>query len=691
VNTTTAKFNRRRFLKLAGVAGALALPTLLGYDLLCEAQGELPPSLSPYAPSKVLESWPAEPTAASPILLLIHEQAQNPFGLYLAEILRAEGLNCFQVAYLSQLERAPLAWFDQVLLAEGPLNNGQAELLESYVMKGGRLVAMRPDARLAALFGLERRGGSTAEGYLQVAADHPVGQGIASETLQFHGTADHYRLVGAETIAWLASDAETCTGFPALTIHTYGQGQAALWAFDLARSIAYTRQGNLAWANQERDGFFAVRAPDMFKGWIDLDRLAIPQADQQQRLLANLMGALSQGTRPLPRLWYFPGAVKTIFIATTDAHQSSASAIEEVLARVEQRGGHISIYYAPPLQEELQRAISRARFLVTSQPLLRETLVQHFRAATPAHIAQWRAQGHEFALHPYVGCNDRICAYYLDDILATPDLATGWRRFWQQFTGLGYGPVPPTVRTHCVLWTGWVETARLQATYGIRMNLDYYHIGPSFQQKTGEWVYGHFTGSGLPMKFVDEQGRILNIYQQLTQLADDHLLNLQWGGQVKLSAEAAVAVSKILLQRSLAGDHSAIAANFHTDPFDFGGQPAAEAARWLEGTLDYAADQGIPIWSALEWLHYTEARHDANLEGIEWQPGTKRLNFRLAVPTATDVDLAVMIPLRHGSATLSQVEVDGFLLKHHERKVAGVDYGWVSLKANSCQIAVTYA
>jgi hypothetical protein len=682
------KIGRRRFIKLALATGACAVPALMGYGFVREAQGESPPDGSPYAPVDVVESWPAHPEAASPILVLVNGNADNPFGLYLAEILRAEGLNCFQIGRASDLGSAPLEWYDLVLLAEGSLGDAQVELLEGYVAQGGRLVAMRPDARLAPLLGVEHVAGNTAEGYLQVDAAHPIGQGIPTETLQFHGAADHYRLAGAQAVAWLASDAEMRTDFPGVTLHHYGQGQAALWAFDLARSVAYTRQGNPAWANQERDEFHHIRASDMFEEWIDLDRLTIPQADEQQRLLANLLSALSHDARPLPRLWYFPGAAGAMLIATGDSHRNPASAIEDVLARVEERGGHMSIYYSVPINEEWRRVASRARFLATDLPIVEGALAGRFTSVTPSHVADWRARGHEFALHPYVGEAGDMCGRYTD-----PGLEAGWRRQWREFTGLGYGPVPPTTRTHCILWTGWAETARVQASHGVRMNFDYYHIGPSFQTKAGEWVYGHFTGSGLPMKFVDEQGRILNIYQQLTQLADEHLLDkIPWlGDWPKMSAEAAAEVSRTLLRRSLAGGYSAIATNFHVDPFRLGGEATSEAGRWLEETLDFAVAHDVPIWSAEEWLRFTELRHDTNLESVQWHPAARQLSFQVAAEAAPEAELTLMVPLQHGDVTLVQVEIDGVVEKHGERAVGGVRYAWVTVEAGPHRVVAKYA
>lgn len=674
---SSRQLNRRRFLKLAGAVGVVVAPMVIGYGLIRDIQGELPTPGSPYAHIDKLKSGMLSGKISAPILLLVNERSYNPFGLYLAEILRAEGLNCFQVADSSTLERIPLEQFDMVLLAEGTLNNSQSELLERYVAAGGGLVAMRPDAHLAALFGLEQVGGVITEGYLQVAAEHPVAQGITPEPVQIHGVADHYRLAGAQVVAWLSTHTNARTNFPAVTMHHYGQGQTAMWAFDLARSVAYTRQGNPAWANHERDGLEYIRACDMFKDWIDLERLSIPQADEQQRLLANQLAALSQTRRPLPRLWYFPGATETMLIATGDSHGNPATAIEDVLSRVEQYGGRMSIYYTPPLAGGWRESARRAKRW--TKDLLKGRITQFSSSSLPTswQVAGWRARGHEFGLHPYV----------------EEGLEAGWDLYWRNFTSRGYGPVSPTTRTHRILWTGWVETARLQAAYGVQMNLDYYLVGPIFQKEAGIWVYGHFTGSGLPMKFVDEQGRILNIYQQTTQLADEHLMKLHWeSGWPKLSAEVAVEVSQILLEHSLKGGYSAVTGQFHVDSFT---RPADDifykkAAYWLEGTLDYAASQNIPIWPAAEWLRFTEIRHDTIFEAVQWHPETGRLSFQVVAPVASNVQLSVMVPLWHGEAKLVQVEVDGRQVAHRPRQVGGVSYGWVSVEADSRQVVASY-
>ena len=125
--------------------------------------------------------------------------------------------------------------------------------------------------------------------------------------MQYHGASDRYTLNGATAVATLYSNASTATTYPAVTLRGVGTsgGHAAAFTYDLARSVVYTRQGNPAWAGQERDGVAGIRPDDMFYGakagdvqpdWIDTGKIAIPQADEQQRLLMNLITL--DGARP---------------------------------------------------------------------------------------------------------------------------------------------------------------------------------------------------------------------------------------------------------------------------------------------------------------------------------------------------------------------------------------------------------
>jgi len=225
--------------------------------------------------------------------ILIVTTASDPFGKYYAEILRTEGFNEFAVADISTVSAATLSAYDMVILARMTLTSAQVTTLTTWVTAGGHLIAMRPDAQMAGLMGVTASGTTLADGYLSVDTSRSPGNGIASQALQFHGVADRYTVSTASSLATLYTNATTATTSPAVTLRSVGAngGQAAAFTYDLASSIVYTRQGNPAWAIQERDGFAPIRSDDKFYGnaswdpqpdWVDPTNIAIPQADEQQ-------------------------------------------------------------------------------------------------------------------------------------------------------------------------------------------------------------------------------------------------------------------------------------------------------------------------------------------------------------------------------------------------------------------------
>ena len=193
----------------------------------------------------------------------------------------------------------------------------QVTTFTDWVNAGGNLVAMRPDPQLAGLLGLTRQRGTLSDAYLKVDTSTSPGNGIVGETIQFHGTADRYTLTGRAR--W-----RPCTPMPPPRRPTRPSAcgpwgptaaQAAAFTYDLARSVVYTRQGNPAWNGQERDGISPIRSDDLYfgaklgdvaAGLGRPDQGGDPQADEQQRLLVNLILEMNADRKPLPRFWYLP-------------------------------------------------------------------------------------------------------------------------------------------------------------------------------------------------------------------------------------------------------------------------------------------------------------------------------------------------------------------------------------------------
>ncbi len=660
--------SRRRFLQVCACAAATGALGATGYVV---ANAPLPP---PYSGSSVFHTpVVGTPAPDAPILLVTNPAAQPSFGAYLGAILRAEGFVAFRMARLDALDRALLAQFPLVLLAAGSLPAEAADLFRAYVLNGGHLIAFRPDSRLADLMGVRALGGEVTDGLLSV-ADHPLAQGITTQALQVHTSIAQYELSGAEAIAWIARRDGSRTSYPAVTVTRAGKGIAALWAFDLPWNIALIRQGNPAAANQERDGMEGVRTVDLFVEWIDLDRIEIPQADEQQRLLATMVHALA-GDAPLPRLWYLPAGAAAVLVATGDAHGLLASHIDAALDLVHRYDGALSVYYAPPPMSNRSRTLRRVRWWAAELPVAGAVFTDDSGYPTPKDVARWRDSGHGFGLHPYV----------------EQGVGKGYHEYWNTFIKLGYGPAEPTVRTHRVLWSGWVETARVQAQYGLRMSLDHYHSGPLVRRADGCWVHGYLTGSGLSMPFVDEQGNLLRVYQQHTHIVDEHLMRVfDTGYEMGVDVNEAIAIACRQIDAAVERYPSALGLQCHIDPFAFGGEKAEMVSAWFDRVLNHAASRGVMIVSAEQWLAFSEMRDRAEMRDLTWDETEGALTFETVVGTESQHALALLLPLEHRQRPLRQVTINGVPASAEQKRVGGVAYGAVALAAGRRQVRANY-
>lgn len=198
------------------------------------------------------------------------------------------------------------------------------------------------------------------------------------------------------------------------------------------------------------------------------------------------------------------------------------------------------------------------------------------------------------------------------------------------------------------------------------------------------------------MRFIDEKGRLINLYQQHTHFADEHLIPMDvpgWGGWPGLSALEAVDVVKDLLDRSVKkGDFAALGGQFHIDPFQLGGDPAEKASVFLDGALAYAADLGVPIWSAREWLDFTERRHQTGFADVTWDSAASSLTFRLLPSNPSDSTLTVLLPARHADKAIDRASMDGVTTPVTDRLVLGnVEYILMSVSAQEHTIKAFYA
>lgn len=583
--------------------------------------------------------------AGQPILLV--GAGSNQFSFYNSEILRAEGLNAFDTAEISTVKPATLRAYDVVILGHVPLTSAQVAMFTNWVNGGGNLIAMRPDKQLAALLGIRDAGATLSNGYLKVNTSAGPGAGIVGQTIQFHGTADLYTPSGVSTVATLYSSASAATPHPAVTLRTgIGKGgNAASFTYDLSRSIVYTRQGNPAWAGQARvqqDG--PIRAGDMFYGkasfdpqpdWVDLNNIAIPQADEQQRLLVNLILHLNRSKKPLPRFWYFPFGKKAVVVMTGDDHAGGATAarFDDFIAS-SPAGCSVSNW----------ECIRGTSYVYPNSPL------------TDAQAANYTAQGFEVALHV-----NTACASYTPASLES-FFASQLSAFASKYPSV---PAPSTNRTHCIAFSDWASTPRVGLSHGIRLDTNYYYWPPSWLVPTP----GFFTGSGMPMRFADTDGTPINVYQAVTQMTDE-------------SGQSFPATVVGLLDNAVGpvGFYGAFTANMHTD------SNTGNSRLWASQIVSAAQSRGIPVVTAKQMLQWLDSRNGSSFGSTSWSRNT--LSFTIAAAGAAS-GLQAMLPTVSAAGGLSSLTRGRAPVSYSTQTIKGVQYAFFPAASGAYQ--ATYA
>jgi hypothetical protein len=570
--------------------------------------------------------------------ILVVSSTGNPFSRYYAEILRAEGLNAFAVTDLTNVTATLLNSYDVVIIGEIPLTAAQVTMFSNWVNAGGKLIAMRPDKKLLPLLGLTNLSSTLTNAYLAVDGSTAPGTGIVTQSIQFHGSADVYSLSGATSIASLYSGPLAATPNPAVTINTVGTGQAAAFTYDLARSIVYTRQGNPSWAGQERDGFTPIRSDDLFFGasstdgqpdWVNLDKVAIPQGDEQQRLLANLIVFMNRDRKPLPRFWYFPKGYKAVVVMTGDDHGNGGT--------VGRFNGYKSVspINCSVADWECVRATS---YIYSNTPISNTTAVG------------FNTDGFEIGLHVTTNCGNYTAAtlpgFY------TPQLNT----FRSTFPGL---PSPVSNRTHCIPWSDWASQAQVELSNGIRLDTNYYYWPNSWVQNKP----GFFTGSGIPMRFADATGALIDVYQATTQMNDE--ANQTYPSTVNALLDNAVGPQ---------GYYGVFTANMHTDFNPSDGSIGSDAI------VASAQARGVPVVSARQMLTWLDGRNGSSFQSLTWTGNV--LTFSVAVGTGAN-GLQAMLPTVVTGGNLSAITLNGNPVSYTLQTIKGMQYAIVPVAAGT--------
>ncbi|NPV07096.1 MAG: polysaccharide deacetylase family protein [Anaerolineae bacterium] len=558
------------------------------------------------------------------VVLTRAQQRVNTYGRFTAEILKTEGLHGFRLQQWEVGSDPQIGDASAVILTPVILQYPEIDWLRAYVESGGRLIAFQPMAHLLAAFGAKSENKALVDAYVKPVGMYRIGRAIGGESVQFHGSATKVSLPeGWEVQAWLYSSPEERTPYPAVATGNVGQGTFTFFAYDLPAVVAAIRQGDPRLAYQSTAGFASdhlQRPNDLFTGHLDLSRGHIPQADVHCNLLTHVLNSVTR--EPLPRLWYFQRPeLRSVVVMTSDDDWSTLEQFSALIEAVEEVGGHIHVF-----------------------------MVEGSRQS-PEQVREWIRRGHSFSVHT----NPRI-----REIDPYWHMTESVRRHKAQVEA-EYGMPSRIYRSHCVHWQGYVESARILADLGFQMDSSVI----SLLDNWGLYV----NGSGRPMRFVDEQGDIIDLFEQSVNFYDDASV------QKVLTGEPDTEIARATLALREAADR------YHT-PFGFLSHPVSfftYSSPFVKGVLRAAHDMGLPVLSADEWLEFTLARDAAGIRDTAWDGQT--LSF--SVTRGRDGSgLTAMAPVPEGRSA-AEASLNGQEVEPTVRSVHGHDYAFVPLPAGS--------
>ncbi len=217
-------------------------------------------------------------------------------------------------------------------------------------------------------------------------------------------------------------------------------------------------------------------------------------------------------------------------------------------------------------------------------------------------------------------------------------------------------PAPVTNRTHCIVFSDWATEPKVELAHGIRLDTNYYYWPAS-------WVGdrpGFFTGSGMPMRFGDTDGSMIDVYQAATQMTDES------GQTYPFTVDA-------LLDRAIGaeGYYGVFTANMHTDVVASAGADAIVAS---------AKARGVPVVSARQMLTWLDGRNDSSFGSIAWTGS--RLSFTVNAGAGA-TGLRGMLPVAANGGSIATVTRNGSPVAITPQRIKGVDYAFFDADGGS--------
>ena len=557
---------------------------------------------------------------------------------YLVEMLKTWGLALYEVAkpdVLPDLDPvdAPVVICPASEIQPTNLIRGlHGEALIAYARRGGTVICFLPEGTLATAAGLENKGEKEVPLRLRVTA-YPAA-GWAGELLPIVGHAQTVQHAsGVQVLAYLSHPGRYEGESVGIAEARVGQGRIVAFAFDLALCVLMLRQGDPNRAEVLPPGDPCARPSHLAADIGPSDSGWIPFADLLSRLLVDLVRRYLRA--PTPLLSHLPGAAAGILLYSGDEDGAQVAWNDEELDYVATAGGRMNLYLIP---------------IGTN--------------SEKGDVARYRLQ-HDVGPHPNLRALD---GHPVGERLA--EFERQIRMFQEMFD------IPArSLRNHSTAWAGYLEPVEVMEGLGVRMDANYF--SGTFMRDRECAPYAGF-GAVMPMRFCQPNGRLIQVFQQHTHLADD----LMFGDSdysYRFSPKAFEGMLRRILTDCVTRFHTPYAVCIH--PSNWVRFSRAQGQELLR----QAAEWDLPVWSFDQWVAFWEARDTWRFDEVTWDGST----LRFVVEGSRSHDgLCVIVPVQYNGAPLSEVRLDGKIVEWQPGVRDGREVALVALPAGSIAVSV---
>lgn len=526
-------------------------------------------------------------------VLLVHNAADpgSRYSHFLRELLTLEGF--FDVEELDATDlpaRLAADDWETILLPRTNLPAATSDLLVAHIHRGGRLIALQPDAVLLKRLGCTPSYAAIRQGWLTFDDDGLLA-GLPLDPVQVVVPTVRWTApAGATTVATVAERQDPFVSTDGITHLKAGDGEAALVAFDLAKAVARLRFGDPELAGiQVASTDHIYRPHELLIGQLDPRQLRTAQAD----ILTAVLGRMVETLAPQPRVWYYPEPdQRSVLLQTSDDDWSTIEQFDHMID-VLKRYDATCTYYIVPLSH-----------------------------VTRGDLDRWEQAGHVFSVHPAMDADTKSASPSEDpQPLWVPDMV---RRNVERHRAQ-YGRPVNTVRNHAIRWVNYMDLPRLHAALDIRAEANYVCVPP--------FPAGFLCGSGRLIPYVDVTGEVIDHFQIPTMWTEEALINPHHGSSINWSLPKARNETNVIIQRAAQRYFTPVTINSHPVSFATYSQPL------IEDNWRHARELNVPIISADAWTAWTDARRALSVthNGAGWLLRADRAipGLTVLLPTGT--------------------------------------------------------